>query len=84
MRQLFRKEYAKELEDFEMALAAQPDANRSAFGGDTLEVARTQTMPPMSEPTDDGPAVYVSSGTPAPPEDDKPRGFWGSLFKRKK
>jgi eukaryotic-like serine/threonine-protein kinase len=86
MRQLFRKEYAKELEDSEMALAAQPGPARGAFGGDTFEM-RTSTIPSGTgsgsiEPEDL--AVYVTSGTPVPPSEEKPRSFWGSLFKRKK
>jgi eukaryotic-like serine/threonine-protein kinase len=84
MRQLFRKEYAKELEDSEMALAAQPGQPRGAFGGDTFE-ARTSTIPSGAGTLEgEDVAVYVTSGTPVPDAEEKPRSFWGSLFKRKK
>jgi hypothetical protein len=89
MRQLFRKEYAKELEDTELSLETEPA--ESSFP--QMTVQRPPTMPsslgtptdtvtkrlPISEPpqTPDPPA-----GTP--PDDDKPRGFWGSLFKKRK
>src|SRR6185312_7241639 len=67
MRQLFRKEYQKELEDTQLA----------------LDAATTETNTPHIE------VVAEATGTNAPPQpppdgDGKPRGFWGSLFKRKK
>ena len=94
VRQLFRKEYARELEDCELALAAEP----GGFGGGEPRRPRNPSVQP--EPTgqsmpsleivDEAAAAAAAAATAppvaAPPDDggDKPRGFWGSLFKRKK
>ncbi len=86
IRQLFRKEYQKELEDTQMALEAEPGLSFSSgpaaipgymHRAPTGQVAETptQTMPPKH---DDEPVVTIE------PDGEKPRGFWGSLFKRKK
>ncbi len=84
IRQLFRKEYQKELEDTQMALEAEPGLSfsggipgyihRAPTGAPVAETP-TQTMPPKHE---DEPVVTIE------PDGEKPRGFWGSLFKRKK
>lgn len=82
MRQLFRKEYAKELEDTQLALEAQPGFSQPAFSPPVttqFDTGTTETNPPSVE--------MIAEATPgdAPPDDgNKPRGFWGSLFKRKK
>jgi hypothetical protein len=83
MRQLFRKEYAKELEETQQALEAQPGFTPPAFSAPVpqpYDTATTETNPPSVE--------LIAEATPGdpPPETDgnKPRGFWGSLFKRKK
>lgn len=83
MRQLFRKEYAKELEETQMALEAQP-----GFSG----YVHRQPTAQLETPTE--PRIEVSEVIEASEEvlinpdgndgGDKPRGFWGSLFKRKK
>jgi len=84
MRQLFRKEYAKEIEETQTALEAQP--------GFSAYVHRQPTAPTAETPTE--PRIEVSEVIEASEEvlinpeggegGDKPRGFWGSLFKRKK
>lgn len=83
MRQLFRKEYAKELEETQQALEAQPGFTPPAFSAPVptpFDTATTETNPPSVE--------LIAEATPGdpPPDGDgnKPRGFWGSLFKRKK
>jgi serine/threonine protein kinase len=80
MRQLFRKEYAKELEDTQLALDAQPGVASPFHAGSTAMFdsgAPTETHYPRSD--------VVPDATPSATEPDaKPRGFWGSLFKRKK
>jgi serine/threonine protein kinase len=83
MRQLFRKEYAKELEETQLALEAQPGFTPPAFSPPVptpFDTATTETNPPSVE--------LIAEATPGdpPPDGDgnKPRGFWGSLFKRKK
>ena len=83
MRQLFRKEYAKELEDTQLALDAEPGFV-PAFQQQAaqFDAAVTETNNPQIEMQVDG----TPSAAPAVPPDggDKPKGFWGSLFKRKK
>jgi eukaryotic-like serine/threonine-protein kinase len=99
MRQLFRKEYAKELEDAEMSLESEPGASISL----SVTQPRPQSAPlvtptnePTTRPTMQGLGRVGSSTNPAnpdphsqhpptsPDDDDKPRGFWGSLFKKRK
>jgi len=100
MRQLFRKEYAKEIEETETALEAQPNTSSPSFANarQSQPIAPvdnpTQTMPSVRiervavETDDDVPSIPVAPPPPQPqvgaPTDDRPKGFWGSLFKRKK
>jgi len=92
IRQLFRKEYAKELEDTEMSLDAEPGM---AHASTSMPAAfapkvRQGTMPGIGTPTETQPRVrsIPPPGVPAEPgepdDPDKPRGFWGSLFKKRK
>jgi eukaryotic-like serine/threonine-protein kinase len=80
MRQLFRKEYAKELEEIQTALEAQPGMSVYVHRQPT---ANTETP---TEPRHE--VVEIVEASEVEPsireEPDKPRGFWGSLFKRKK
>jgi serine/threonine protein kinase len=95
IRQLFRKEYQKELEDTQMALEAEPgvlsfDPGVPAMGlgaprtrtptGESPSEMPTATMPSVQILKEEDPSVRVEPGN----NDGKPRGFWGSLFKRKK
>jgi len=107
MRQLFRKEYAKELEDTELSLGGRTGDSMQMTISSTGRLDRASladrsssrntpvpTAPPSaarpSRPTAQGlapppPAAPVDGApAPAPAEDDKPRGFWGSLFKKRK
>ena len=119
MRQMFRKEYTKELEETQQALesktldevaaenqrraaTAPPAADPRDISGPTgpSQLVSTPTMPVttvpqrLKQPTAPPPPVQVaasaSSPTPNPdlavetPDGDKPRGFFASLFKRKK
>lgn len=81
VRQLFRTEYAKELEDTQLALeqTAAPPAITTTGRLSVLTPAPTANDP---TPTVTIPAP-ISEGT-APSEDGRGRGFWASLFKRKK
>jgi serine/threonine protein kinase len=100
MRQLFRKEYAKELEENEQSLESEPGAS---FSGGIMSVTRQQTATGAGTPTETVPRNTIQgigqatrpsnpAGTPQhsppddhdPPDPDKPRGFWGSLFKKRK
>jgi serine/threonine protein kinase len=102
MRQLFRKEYAHELEETQQALEAEPSAfhvTHTARPTDSMETP-TQTMPRFgasgthSSEEPSAPQIEQVPGSdergPPPPTPggsdpgNKPRGFWGSLFKRKK
>jgi eukaryotic-like serine/threonine-protein kinase len=83
MRQLFRKEYAKEVEDTQLSLEASITSTSLSMSGSH----RTQTSPQLpvaGTPTD--PLVRLAEPEPADPVQghDKPRGFWGSLFKKRK
>jgi serine/threonine protein kinase len=89
MRQLFRKEYAKELEETQTALEAEPGfglVRRPTTG--QIETPTTgsgvDTTQPRVEIIDEPPEPAATGSSVPPPLDDKPRGFWGSLFKRKK
>lgn len=94
MRQLFRAEYARELEDTETALTSEP--------GLPITISQTMRMPaatgrgmtptdlvPLVDPAEVSAPATGTGGEPPPPAlpaplDDKPRGFWGSLFGKKK
>ncbi len=81
MRQLFRKEYAKEVEDTQMALEAS-----LAAGGLSMATGLrppTQPLPAAGTPADAEPHIAEPADQPAG-NVDKPRGFWGSLFKKRK
>jgi serine/threonine protein kinase len=96
MRQLFRKEYAKELEDTQMSLETEPGLSMSMTIGDS----RLPTSPPTGTPTEPRIQQQQPSSvqvqiirdadipeptTPPPdPEGEKPKGFWGSLFKKRR
>jgi len=88
MRQLFRKEFAKEVEDTQLSLEAAPGLTMSNPGSSNrLPTAQTQVA---GTPTETVPHVSVSTSqneattAQRDPDDDKPRGFWGSLFKKRK
>ncbi len=90
IRQLFRKEYQKELEDTQMALEAEPGLSFTGGHGIPGYIHRppsgepetpTATMPSMQiSKTEDEPSVQIEGGN----NGDKPKGFWGRLFKREK
>jgi serine/threonine protein kinase len=88
MRQLFRKEYAKEVEDAQTSLdPLEPPPPVPA-----VAIARpvpASAPPPVGPPRP--PPVIVNGEPPPPaappPPDDKPRGFWGNwgnLFRKRK
>jgi len=84
IRQLFRKEYAKELEEIQMAMEAEP---AEVFDGVPQYMSRAPTGQ-IETPTETMPHVQIveqrAESTAGEPTPEKPRGFWGSLFKRKK
>jgi len=92
MRQLFRKEYAKEVEDTQMSLEASLAPGALSMSMSTAmrtPAAQPQPMPlpAAGTPTDAEPYIAESGAPlhgPPPDNDDKPRGFWGSLFKKRK
>lgn len=97
MRQLFRKEYAREIEDTELSLDAEPmdgmqmsithDRPRSNTSPD-YAATPTKPVPRGQQPqaAQVQPQVQAPVGPPPPeePPPPKPSGFWGSLFKKRK
>jgi serine/threonine protein kinase len=90
MRQLFRKEYAKELEETQMSLEAQPGEPTPRPAGSS-QIATPTNVPtlPGGTPTESLPRSVTRTEAPTepepPPGDDRPRGgFWASLFRRRK
>jgi serine/threonine protein kinase len=88
MRQLFRKEYAKEVEDIQTSLDASPGGPAIALSA--VRPAPAPSAPPPASPPPPEPALTNGAPPPpAPPEPaaDKPRGFWGNwgnLFRKRK
>ena len=84
VRQLFRKEYARELEETRIALDTEP-----AMASYVHHVSAPHIEAP-TEPRIEMPEIADDSDVEPPhaqgsePSDAKPRGFWGSLFRRKK
>jgi len=83
LRQLFRKEYAAEVEDAQISL----DATLGA--GPTMSAVPRSFSPSPAGPTTPLPIVGIepmmrARDTADIGEDDKPRGFWGFLFKKRK
>ncbi|MEO8699047.1 MAG: hypothetical protein ABI867_03355, partial [Kofleriaceae bacterium] len=100
MRQLFRKEYAKENEDIELSLDSEPGASQSmsssqprpatatGVGTPTETVPRNTIQgmgkPPVQPPNRPSDTENSQSTNEVEPDTSKPRGFWGSLFKKRK
>jgi serine/threonine protein kinase len=99
MRQLFRKEYAKEIEETQTALDSQPSANPGSSnaanssgrlpvshfdGGPTQSLGPSDVLTPPQINYAPGPEDNPPQATPQGTPPEKPSGFWGSLFKRKK
>lgn len=94
MRQLFRKEYAKEQEETQLSLDTLPgglsmsmptpphsDRMPSGVMGTPSEVVHRVAMPtPPPQPEVPQPPM----ATPPPPTEERKSGFWGSLFKKRK
>jgi len=91
MRQLFRKEYAKEQEETQMSLEAVPGGlsmstppsseriHPGAVGTPSESIPRVAMATPPPQPVIEQPPLPVP-----PPDDDKPKGFWGALFRKRK
>jgi len=109
MRQLFRREYAKDLEETQLSLESEPmpqPAPRPAAssqiaapshpavpGGTPTEALPRGIMQRTDMPTEpampDAGSVTTSGGGTGPgpeagPGPDRPRGFWASLFRKRK
>jgi serine/threonine protein kinase len=85
VRQLFRKEYQKELEDSQLALETEPGTGVTMLvqpAGQAETPIETLTGLVPDEPS--APEVVAEASTAPGTDGAKPRGFWGSLFKRKK
>jgi len=90
MRQLFRKEYAKEVEDTQLALETE-----LAPGGPTMAAGAPPPPPVLPDAASDPvtctapeeiaePAPRPVKPARAAPRSGEPRGFWGALFKKRK
>ena len=97
MRQLFRKEYAKEQEEMQVSMSTEPGGMEiSITTGRRSAPIAPPSAPPMAtpptglpiEPAPPAPPPPLVAAPPAAPPplatDEKPRGFWGSLFKKRK
>ena len=95
MRQLFRKEYAKEVEDAQTSLDPPPPGPAGPPTGMAMaRPAPASAPPPVGPPRQDLAMRNGESPPPAAPEppgadgpNDKPRGFWGNwgnLFRKRK
>jgi serine/threonine protein kinase len=88
MRQLFRKEYAKEVEDTQTSLDASLAPGGLSMAMTTSPGHRVQVAPALALPvsgTPPEPVLQIAAPAGVPAETTgKPRGFWGSLFKKRK
>ncbi|MBA3820065.1 MAG: serine/threonine protein kinase [Deltaproteobacteria bacterium] len=87
MRQLFRKEYAKELEDTQISLDTEPGSSASFPQLSITTTGRTTLtgFPNLTETPRPIAGTPLPRPPPPPPQPEaKPRGFWGSLFKKRK
>lgn len=86
MRQLFRKEYAKEVEDTQLSLDvhAVPGGLAMAMSTGPRAVV-APALPAVIAGTPPEPVLQIAVAA-GPPGDrrDKRRGFWGNLFKKRK
>jgi serine/threonine protein kinase len=83
IRQLFRREYAKELEDTELSLDTEPGGYVPQITTEPApQIAGTPTQPVPRNVM--APLVGEQPVIEPQPDPEKPRGFWGSLFKRRK
>ncbi len=85
MRQLFRKEYAKEIEETQVSLDAEPGSSMS------MTISQSGPMDPQPYPSVPStpaprPSTAPLAPPPAAPRQPQPekQGFWGSLFKKRK
>ncbi len=90
MRQLFRKEYAKDLEETQISLDAEPGEPVPRAAGSS-QLATPTNLPTVPGGTPTQPVPRAAAGRadaptdPDPrPGDDGRRGFWASLFKKRK
>ncbi len=116
MRQLFRKEYAKEMEDTapveprvgtdpsrpglvpgvasptqptspssrQIPASDSPPPPRQRLTGPKAAVAPPPTQPPPPVAVAPLPPLPIAPPPEPAPDADKPKGFWGSLFKKKR
>lgn len=116
MRQLFRKEYAKEMEDTapveprvgtdpsrpglvpgvasptqptspssrQIPASDSPPPPRQRLTGPKAAVAPPPTQPPPPVAVAPLPPLPIAPPPEPTPDADKPKGFWGSLFKKKR
>ena len=93
MRQLFRKEYAKEQEETQLSLDTQPGGLSMSTPPSSERIhggavgTPSEQIPRVSMPTPGPQPVVPQPPMPQPPpphDDGKGKGFWGSLFRKRK
>src|SRR5690606_3696327 len=92
MRQLFRKEYAKEQEETQLSLDTQPGGLSMSTPPSSERIhggavgTPSEQIPRVSMPTPGPQPIVPQPPMPAPPptDDGKGKGFWGSLFRKRK
>jgi serine/threonine protein kinase len=92
MRSMFRKEYAKELEETQLSLETEPAEPPPRAAASSQIPAPSDPTGPGGTPTDALPHRTTSRSEaptepaepPQTPGADRPRGFWASLFKKRR
>lgn len=98
VRQLFRKEYSKELEETSQTMDPRPEPEQLTPSEAPMAMPPPAAAPPPPPPASEPPPAATKlplapppqPPPPAPPptagsdDADRPRGFWGSLFKKKR
>jgi eukaryotic-like serine/threonine-protein kinase len=90
MRAMFRREYAKELEETQLSLEAEPgEPPRAASSSQLATPTNLPTMPgaTMEQTVPNGMRQRTEPPTdpePQTPSDDRRRSFWASLFRKRK
>jgi hypothetical protein len=91
MRQLFRMEYARELEETQVSLEIEPgEPPLRAAASSTISTPTNLPTMPGGTMTETLPRMGPRTEPPTEPDPhrtgggDRPRGFWAALFKKRK
>ena len=91
VRSMFRKEYAKELEETQLSLETEPAEPSPRAAASSQIAAPSHPTSPGGTPTEAIPRGTTARGEaptepepPQPTDGDRPRGFWASLFRKRR